>query len=166
MWLILTLVTMINFRVSDQRSFPILVIWGRGSRIHHDHWFSDMPCNLLGMEKKSAPQIISLRERSLPRKHVQKKTTAPYFLWRFKNVEEVEEKVPSVGEMFCSWIIILRHDGIEYNITDDITWVGDSLTTENQFPMCHTSPILSSTFEKILRLNEKSLSYEIAMETF
>lgn len=100
--------------------------------------------------RKSRRHKSSLCERDLFPVNAYKKNTTPYFLWRFKNVEEVEEKVPSVGEMFCSWIIILRHDGIGYNITDDITRVGDSLTTGNQFPMPYFAHLIVDIWKKFL----------------
>lgn len=119
-------------------------------RDHHDHRFRDVSCNLSANGKEPAPQIISLflsfsveislsgSTYSLPSTATStpcnEKTTTPYFPRRsLKDVDEAEEKVVPVREMFCSWIIIPRHNGIGYNITDDIMWLGDSSTAGNQF---------------------------------
>lgn len=115
--------------------------------------------------RKSQRHKSSLHGRKISPVNTYKKVTTSYFLWRFKNVEKAEEKVPSVDEMFCSWIIILRHNGIGYNITDDITRVGDSLTTGNQFPICYFGHLIVDIWKKIFNQTKSHLA-EIVMEEF
>lgn len=92
-----------------------------------------------------------------PLVNVYKKGTTPYFPWCLKDVDEAEEKVVSVGEMFYSWIIISCHNGIGYNIMDDITRVG-ARQLEISF-QCVTLLILSSISQNIFWAKPKRPSH-------
>lgn len=108
-----------------------------------NHRFRDVSYKLSANGKKDRRHKSSLcAKRSPPlafsspscNANAYEKLATPYFSPRsLENVDEAEEKVASAREMFCPWIIIPRHNGIGYNITDDIMWLGDGPTAGNQF---------------------------------